>query len=186
VKKNLWPLLALVAVLGGTAIQLHRQGRLWISASGRITLWVGNAWSSETSQQLLDPYTFTHVLHGFAFCALVYLILPKLSTAWRLWVAVTLEALWELFENTNFIINRYRDATAALGYTGDTVVNSLGDIVACAAGFLLAWRLGLRRSIVVFAAVEVVLLIWIRDSLLLEVLMLIYPVDFIKAWQMRR
>ena len=185
-KKNLWPLLAFVAVLAATAIQLHRQGRFWLSASGRVTLWVSNAWSSETSQQFFDPYTFTHVLHGIALCALVSLILPKLAVSWRLWVSVTLEALWELFENTNFIINRYRDATAALGYTGDTVVNSLGDILACAAGFLLAWRLGLRRSILVFVSVEVVLLIWIRDSLLLEVLMLIYPVDFIKAWQMRR
>jgi hypothetical protein len=117
---------------------------------------------------------------------LVKLLLPKLSVAWRLWVAVTIEALWELFENTNFIIQRYREATAALGYSGDTVINSLGDIFICGFGFLLAWRLGWRRSIVVFAAVELVLLIWIRDSLLLEIIMLIHPIDSIKAWQMSR
>jgi hypothetical protein len=173
-------------VLAGTAIQLHQQGRLWICSCGRVLLWISDAWSSETSQQFLDPYSFTHLLHGFAFCVLVKLLLPKLSVAWRLWVAVTIEALWELFENTNFIIQRYREATAALGYSGDTVINSLGDIFICGFGFLLAWRLGWRRSIVVFAAVELVLLIWIRDSLLLEIIMLTHPIDSIKAWQMSR
>jgi hypothetical protein len=103
---------------------------------------------------------------------------------WRLVLAVAIEAAWEVIENTNFVIERYREATAALGYQGDSVVNSLGDILACILGLFLARKLGFRRSLAVFVLVEVALLIWIRDSLVLEVLMLIYPIDAIKAWQM--
>jgi len=99
-------------------------------------------------------------------------------------LAIAFECAWEVIENTNFVIQRYREATASLGYQGDTVVNSLGDILCCAVGFLLARRLGWWRSIVLFLATEAVLLVWIRDSLLLEVLMLIHPVEAIKAWQM--
>jgi hypothetical protein len=147
-------------------------------------VWAGNVWSSDNSQHLLDPYSFTHMLHGFAFCGLLAWVMPKLSWDWRLWLAILIEAAWEVLENSDFVINRYREATAALGYQGDTVINSLGDIVVCGLGFLLARQLGLRRSIVVFVLTEVVLLIWIRDSLLLNILMLIYPVDEVKAWQM--
>jgi hypothetical protein len=100
-----------------------------------------------------------------------------------LWLAVVAEALWEIFENTEFVVRRYRENTMALGYEGDTIFNSLGDILACALGFLLARRLGWRRALVVFALTEIVLLFWIRDSLLLSVVMLVYPVDALKAWQ---
>ena len=99
-------------------------------------------------------------------------------------LAVALEAAWEVFENTNFIIDRYRSTTAALGYTGDTVVNSFGDTICCLVGFMIAQRLGWRRSLVVFALLELVLILWIRDSLLLEILMLLVPIDAIKAVQM--
>lgn len=95
-----------------------------------------------------------------------------------------MEALWEVLENSEYVINRYREATAALGYHGDTVVNSLGDIASCAVGFMLARRLGLWRSLALFVVTEAVLTIWIRDSLILEVLMLIHPVSAIKAWQL--
>ena len=103
---------------------------------------------------------------------------------WQLFIAILLEAIWEVFENTEFTIQRYREATAALGYFGDSVANSFGDVATCGVGFLIAQRLGLRRSIVAFAITEVVLLVWIRDSLLLEILMLIYPIDWLKAWQL--
>jgi hypothetical protein len=103
---------------------------------------------------------------------------------WRLALAISIEAGWEVFENSAFIINRYREATLALGYEGDTVINSFGDILACGIGFLLARRLGFRRTLLIFVLTEIVLLIWIRDSLILEILMLIYPIDAIKAWQM--
>jgi len=98
-------------------------------------------------------------------------------------MAITIEAAWELIENTNTVIQRYREATAALGYQGDTVVNSLGDIICCGIGFMIARKLGWYRSLLVFIATEAVLLIWIRDSLLLEILMLVHPINAIKVWQ---
>jgi hypothetical protein len=177
------PYLVVVAVLLATAFELHRQGRLWICSCGRFLAWLGDAWSPETSQQLFDPYTFTHVLHGFVFCGLLAWCLPRVSLRWRFCIAVAAEAAWEVIENTNFVINRYREATAALGYNGDTIVNSLGDIAACSAGFLLARRIGLLRTAILFAATECLLLFWIRDSLLLNVLLLIYPFETLKAWQ---
>ena len=177
------PWLAVVAVLLATTLQLHIQGRLWVCSCGHFALWVGDAWGHDTSQQLFDPYTFTHILHGLIFCRLLAWILPRVPWSWRFSLAVACEALWELIENTNLVIERYREATAALGYTGDTVVNSLGDIAACALGFVLARRLGLLRSVVLFAATELVLLVWIRDSFLLNVLLLIYPSQKIRAWQ---
>lgn len=111
-------------------------------------------------------------------------IFPRLSRSWQLVVATAVEAFWEAFENTNFIIDRYREATAALGYNGDTVVNSLGDVVCCIAGFLLAKRLGFVRSVIVFLLLELILIFWIRDSLLLQILMLISPIEAIKSWQL--
>jgi hypothetical protein len=177
------PYLVVLAILLATAFELRWQGRLWICSCGRFRPWLGDAWSSETSQQLFDPYTFTHVLHGFVLCGLLAWCLPRLSWTWRLCLAVAAESVWEAIENTNFVIGRYREMTAALGYTGDTVVNSLGDIVACALGVLLARKIGLLRTVILFAATEVVLLVFIRDSLLLNVLMLIYPSEKLRAWQ---
>lgn len=189
-KKGLWPWLAIAAVLMVTALLLRAEGRLWICACGSFHFWVGDTCSSNTSQQFLDPYSFTHVLHGVVYfwliALLVRLVVPGLRAAWQLWLAVTMASLWELFENSPIIIQRYREATAALGYQGDTVVNSMGDILCCVAGFMLARRLGLRRSVLAFVGTEIVLLFWIRDSLLLEILMLVHPLSAIKVWQMCR
>ena len=110
----------------------------------------------------------------------------RFTPGWRLLLALLLEAAWEVFENSSFVIDRYRTATAALGYTGDTVVNSLGDLLCALAGYLIARQLGLRWSIVAFVVVELVLLLWIHDSLLLQILMLVRPVEPIKLWQMCR
>ncbi len=179
-----WPMLAIAAILAVTVILLRSQGRVWRHDCGRILVWVGDAWSSHTSQHLFDPYSFTHVLHGLAFCGLLALLVPRLNIFWRLCGAVALESVWEVFENSAFVINRYRTATVSLGYQGDSIVNSLGDITACALGFVIAWRLGWRRSAVVFLVTEAVLLLWIRDSLLLNVVMLLYPIEAIKIWQL--
>ena len=174
---------ATAAMLAATALALRWQGRLWACACGRALFWTSDAWSSDTSQHLFDPYAFTHVLHGIIFCGLLALLLPRLPRAHRFLLAVAAEAVWEVVENTRFVIDRYREATAALGYTGDTVINSLGDIAACALGFLAASRLGLARSVVLFVLVEIVLLFTIRDSLLLNIIMLIYPLEGIRQWQ---
>ncbi len=152
-------------------------------------MWTSEAWSSLTSQTFLDPYSFTHLLHGFLFAGILLLIFrfvvkKDLATDWRLVIALAAEALWEIVENTNAVIDRYRETTAALGYQGDSVVNSLGDMLCCGIGLLIARKLGWLRSLPIFIATEIVLLYWIRDSLILEIIMLIYPVDFIKQWQM--
>lgn len=151
---------------------------------GQLLLWSGNVWSSDNSQHLFDPYSFTHLLHGLVLCGLLAWTVPRLPLVWRLWLAIFLEALWEVIENSEFIIRRYREATAALGYEGDTIVNSMGDILTCGLGFILAQRLGLRLSLALFVVMEVVLLIWIRDGLILNIVMLFYPIEAIKAWQM--
>ena len=166
-------------------VLLRGLGRLFFCATcGQFAVWVGDTCSSSTSQQLFDPYSFTHVLHGFLFFWLVALLFRRLPAAWQLWLALSLEAAWEVFENTKFVIDKYRTETAALGYTGDTIVNSLGDLACALAGFLLARQLGVRRSLIVFALVELVLILWIRDSLLLQILMLLRPVEALKSWQM--
>jgi hypothetical protein len=177
-------LLALVAVSAATALLLRSEGRLWICSCGQILIWSGNVCSSDNSQHFLDQYSFTHLLHGFVYCWLLAWVAPRLLPIRRFWLALCIESLWEVIENSDFIIQRYRETTAALGYQGDTVVNSLGDILSCAAGFMIARQLGPRRSLALFVVIEVVLVIWIRDSLILEVLMLIYPINAIKAWQM--
>lgn len=187
-ERKLLPWAAIFAVFAGAAILLRLEGRLWICACGRLQLWSGNICSSDNSQHFLDPYSFTHVLHGFLFFWLIALMMKSflkgLRPAWQVVLALSVEALWEAFENTNFIIDRYREETAALGYTGDTVVNSFGDILCCLLGFMVARRLGWRRSLIVFAVVELILIWWIKDSLLLEIVMLIFSVDAIRAWQM--
>ena len=177
------PWLTIVAVLIVAAYQLRSQGRLWWCSCDYLLLWSGNPWSSDNSQHLLDPYSFTHVLHGFLFCGLIALIAPRLRRAWQLWLAISLEAVWEAVENSRFVIERYREETAALGYQGDTIVNSLSDILLCGLGFLLASRLGFRRTLALFVLTEVALAVWIRDNLSLNVLMLIYPIEAVKEWQ---
>jgi hypothetical protein len=177
------PWLATAAVLGLAVGLLRYEGRVWWCACGVPAPWVGDTRGPHNSQHLFDPYSFTHVLHGVVLCGLLAWGLPRLPPAWKLWLAVTLEASWEVFENSQFVIDRYRTATASLGYQGDSVANSLGDIVSCAAGFLLARRLGWRWSLALCAAVEVLLLVWIRDSLLLNVVMLLHPFEAVKAWQ---
>ncbi len=181
--RRLLPLLAIGLVLVAAVYQLRSQGRLWWCSCDYLFVWSGDPWSPDNSQHLLDPYSFTHVLHGFVLCGLLAWLAARLSSVWQLWLAVAIEALWEVVENSEFVIRRYREETAALGYHGDTIVNSLADILLCGIGFVLARRLGFRRTFALFIATEVALAIWIRDNLSLNILMLIYPIDAIKEWQ---
>ena len=182
--KKILPWISVAIILLLMTAQLHHQGRRWICACGYMLLWTSGAWTSDNSQHWFDPYSLTHILHGFAFCGLLALMFPRISTSWRLVMAIAAESLWEIIENTNTIIDRYREATAALGYQGDSIINSIGDVIACAIGFLLARQLGWRRSSVVFVAVELLLIFWIHDSLILEIVMLVFPNNAIRAWQM--
>jgi len=175
---------AIGAIIVASALVLRVEGRLWTCACGEIYLWAGDVWSAHNSQHLFDPYVFTHALHGFLFFWGLSLVAARLWPVWQLTAAVFLEAVWEVIENAPFIIDRYRAATISVGYSGDTIVNSTGDILVCGLGFWLARRIGLRWSIVVFFVTELALLIWIRDSLILNVIMLLYPVEAIKIWQL--
>lgn len=179
-----WPVVAMVALIAVTIHRLRTQGRLWWCACGQLSLWSGNTWSQHNSQHLIDPYSFTHLLHGMAICGLLVWLCPRVPSTWRLWLAVFIEAAWEVVENTDFVIQRYRAVTASLDYLGDTVANSLGDILSFGVGVAIARYLGFWRSLGLFLVTEVVLVMWIRDSLLLNILMLAYPVDAIRAWQM--
>jgi hypothetical protein len=175
--------LATSIVVLAMIVLVRLEGRYFICTCGHFAVWVSDWCSSNTSQQLLDPYSFTHILHGFLFFWLMLLLFRRLSGAWQFWLALLLESAWEVFENTSFVINKYRTETAALGYQGDTIVNSLGDLACALVGFLIARKLGFWRSVIVFLLVEVVLTLWIHDSLLLQILMLVRPVAAIKSWQ---
>jgi hypothetical protein len=185
-QRRLWAWPATIVVVAITISLLRSEGRLWMCACGKLSFWAGQVCSANNSQQFLDPFSFTHLLHGFVYACLFWLVMPRLGVAWQFSLAVTLASLWELFENSEFIINRYRTETAALGYHGDTIVNSLGDVTCAAAGFVIARQLGFRRSLILFILVELALLVWIRDSMLLETVMLIHPIGAIKAWQICR
>ena len=125
---------------------LRAEGRMFLCACGYFAVWVSDWCSSTTSQQFLDPYSLTHLLHGFLFFWLITLLFRRMPRSWQLWLALLLESAWEVFENTPYVIDKYRNETAALGYHGDTIVNSLGDLACALVGFLVARRLGVRRS----------------------------------------
>jgi hypothetical protein len=175
--------IATVLVLLAMVLLLRFQGRNFLCSCGYFAVWIGDWCSSNTSQQLLDPYSLTHLLHGFLFFWLIALLFRRMPRMWQIWLALLLESAWEVFENTSFVINKYRTETAALGYQGDTVVNSLGDLACALIGFLVARQLGVRWSLIVFVLIEAVLILWIRDSLLLQILMLVRPIEAIKLWQ---
>jgi len=177
--------LAVAALLVATAAILHTMGQPWWCALGDLAPWSSAVDSAHNSQHLGDPYTLTHILHGFAFYGLLWALAGgRWSQRQRFFVAMAVESAWELFENTDFVISRYREATISLDYFGDSIINSLGDILACAAGYLAAAAIPTAASVATFAGVEILLLFWIRDSLLLNILMLVWPIEAIKNWQM--
>ncbi|MBP9838787.1 MAG: DUF2585 family protein [Proteobacteria bacterium] len=177
------PWILLIGYLGVLVFKLHLQDRLWFSASGKILPWVGDIWSSENSQQFFDPYSSSHFLHGVIFYGLIYLLVPKLSFSYRFLFCCILEGSWEMLENSPLIINRYREATAALGYSGDTILNSFGDVLSCGLGFIVANYTRLKGSILLIIIIELLMLISVRDNLTLNIIMLICPQESIKAWQ---
>jgi hypothetical protein len=177
-------LLICAGIMAVAALVLAWMGHVPICKCGYVKLWHASRTDAETSQHLTDWYTYSHILHGIVFYWVIGLISQgRLSVAARLVIAVLLEAGWEVFENTPFIINRYRTATVSRDYFGDSIINSMADIAAMIAGFLLASRLPAWVTVVLLIAVEVTLLILIRDNLTLNIIMLIQPVDWIKEWQ---
>ena len=174
---------AAILIASAAAALLYLMGRPPICTCGDIDLWVGEVNSSRTSQMLSDWYSPSHIVHGFLFYGALSLVARKCPVERRFLGALTIEAAWEIIENTPMIINRYREATAALGYTGDSVLNSVSDIAMMGLGFLLARRLPVWASVAVVLVLELVPLIIIRDNLTLNVWMLLAPNEAVKAWQ---
>jgi len=183
VEEHRWAVVASVALLSLTALIEGWLGRSPLGPDGRFGWWDGDIWSSENSQRVADAYSFSHIAHGILFFALLWLVARRLPVSYRFLIAVLLEAGWEVLENSPIIINRYREATIALGYVGDSVLNSCSDIVMMALGFWFASRMKLWVSVAVVLAMEVFCLLWVRDNLTLNIIMLIHPIDALKAWQ---
>lgn len=168
-----------------TAMTLLAMGRTPSYKYGPIRLWSGDIKSDQNSQQIADPYTFTHVIHGVGFYALLRLVPAPLSLGTRAIIALSAESTWEVFENTDAVINRYRTATLSLDYYGDSVINSVLDIIVSMLGFFFAARFPARTSILLVIFIEVTLALIIRDNLFLNIFLLIYPVPAIQNWQLR-
>jgi hypothetical protein len=175
--------LAAILILVAAAAILLAMGRNPICTCGTIDVWVGQRDSAKTSQMLADWYSLSHIVHGVLFYAALWLVARRWPVEWRFLAAVLVESAWEVIENTPLVIDRYRETTAALGYTGDSVINSLSDILMMAVGFLAARKLPVWAALVLLVLLELVPLFVIRDNLALNVLNLLAPNASVSAWQ---
>ena len=172
--------IAIIAVMASVELAM---GRSPICTCGTVKLWAGQVHGPDNSQHIADWYTPSHVIHGFLFYLLGWLALRRNPPGDRLICAVTIEAAWEMLENSPIIINRYREATIALGYTGDSVINSVSDACWMMLGFAIARRAPVWLTVALALGFELLTLVVIRDNLFLNVLMLVAPNDAIRAWQ---
>jgi Protein of unknown function (DUF2585) len=180
------PYLVTALIIAIAASYLLWIGREPICKCGDIKFWHGQVVSSENSQHLSDWYTPSHVIHGFLFYGFLWLVARRLSFGWRLSIATLIECAWEIVENSNAIIERYREVTISLDYYGDSVINSVMDVLAMVVGFWLAARLPVWATVALIIAFEALTITLIRDGLALNVLMLLYPLDSVATWQAGR
>ena len=177
------PYVAAAAIVLAALLILLAMGRKPICTCGMVKLWVAARDSAETSQMLADWYSASHIVHGILFYGALHWLAPRWPVEWRFVAALGIEAAWEVIENTPMVIDRYREATAALGYNGDSIINSLADVAMMGVGFLAARKLPLWGAIALVIALELVPLIVIRDNLTLNIWMLLAPNEAIAAWQ---
>lgn len=177
-----WPCVAITTAM---VFGLWLEKRLWVCGCGNWSPWITDVNSRHCSQHFLDPYSLTHFLHGFMFWPGLWWARTKLSYRTQFLICFALEAVWELWENTPFVIQRYRTATMALGYVGDSIVNSVGDLLSCGLGIWVVARVPWKVSLAIFLVIELGLIVTIRDSLMLNILMLLWPIPAILNWQMQ-
>jgi hypothetical protein len=183
-ERSLWLSVAAgAAIVLVAALILAGLGHPWICTCGTIKFWHGITLISENSQHLTDWYTPSHVIHGILFYFGLWLVAQRRPLSTRALIALAIEAAWEVIENTPWIINRYREVTISLDYFGDSVINSVSDILAMLLGFWLAARAPVWLSVAVVIALEAIVAAFVRDNLTLNIIMLIYPLDVIRDWQ---
>jgi Protein of unknown function (DUF2585) len=180
---RVFPLVAAAAIVLAQVVVLVAFGQPLICTCGTVRLWQGVVVHPETSQQLSDWYTFSHVIHGCLFYALLWLVAPRMPVLWRFALAIGIEVGWEVLENTPMVIERYRQSALAVGYSGDSVLNSVADTAAAALGFLFAARARLPLVIGFVVAAEIFTAVMVRDNLTLNIIQLIYPSTTISNWQ---
>lgn len=177
------PLMITVLIILVTAFYLLWIGREPICKCGYIRLWHGETMSSENSQHISDWYTPSHLIHGFLFYGILWLIARRMAWGWRLAVATLVESAWEVLENSDWIIERYREVTISLDYYGDSVLNTVADILAMLVGFWLAGRLPVWMTVALIIGFEALTIFLIRDGLALNILMLVFPLNAVRDWQ---
>ncbi len=183
---RLTPILITLGIILLTATYLLWIGREPICKCGYVKLWHGQVVSSENSQHVSDWYTPSHIIHGFLFFGALWLVARRLSFGWRLAIATLVECAWEIVENSDAIIERYRTVTISLDYFGDSVLNTVFDVLAMVLGFWLASKLPVWVTVALIILFEGATMWIIRDGLALNVLMLVYPLDSVAAWQAGR
>lgn len=176
-------LASFVAILFG-GIALYIMGRLPLGPDWRFGFWSGETASQFNSQRLLDAYSFTHLIHGIGFYFLLHLFARRVPIRYRLIIAIVVEVAWEILENTDMVINRYRAETLSLNYYGDSVLNAMSDMFVAAFGFIMAWKWPIWASVLTVLVIEIVLALLIRDNLFLNILLLVYPIEAVKNWQL--
>ena len=172
-----------VAIVVATALTLYLMGRIPICACGTVELWYPSASGPGTSQHIADWYSFSHLIHGFIFYGLTWLLLRRQPIAARLLIALFIECGWEIVENTSFVIERYRENTVSLDYDGDSILNSVSDILFMVLGFLLARKMPVLLTVAIAVGLELWVGYVIRDNLTLNVLMLLWPIEAVREWQ---